>query len=1297
MPRNEVRTHEITFCAKVAKWSEEIFRRHPEWPFARVEIEESTARDRKRSDLRVYDRKGNIPLCGEVKLPGTPEGRNPYAHGLIGDAFEKASNAGAPFFFTWNVNILVLFDSKKWHLAIDDRQMADYNLGLALERREDVDRPEVEAQIKVFLETFYGEFAAILSGAKPDWAQPLGAFFLRAFESHLDWPAKLTAAYLHRKAESDKGFDARLQEWMIRDQSWAVIRHDPNEWRRLLDRAARTLCYVFANRLLFYESVRAKFRELAELRIPRAGIETAMYAHFQRAFQEAVEVTGDYETIFYPYEAAEDWVGPLVFAHQEAAEAWGAVLQNLVRFDLRNIRTDILGDIFKRLIAPEERRRFGQFYTNEDLVDVINAFCIRRANDVVCDPACGSGSFLVRAYHRKAFLDPHRTHEEKLSEIYGVDIALFAAHLATLNLASRNVQDVENYPRIRRGNFFEVIKDIRDGRPFCALPRALREPDGHREKHDVPFAPLDAAIGNPPYVRQEKIPKHGQKGARPMQTKEDIAALVADFWPRLELSGRSDLHCYFWPAVTWRLKEEGWFGFLVSSSWLDVEYGFALQEWILSNFKIHAIMESHAEPWFEDARVKTCAVILQRCSDEKARRGHLVKFVRLNVPLAQILGQRDGEAARQAAAEKLRDTIIRQKKDRSRDEFRIIVKKQGDLWEDGVRAGRLFELQKQRQLAGTSYDGQSGKPPLKVREMMLDETNGENEDAETDENGNGVFHGISASGYGGGKWGKYLRAPELYFRIMDRFRDRFVPLGEIATIRFGVKSGCDAFFMPRDVSASFLAKYDKHAWRTAPFHTGCRRDEVESGKAKLVLAGDGTVHAIEAEYLVPEVHSLMNVSRPIVRAQDLDRLILLVAKPTEKLKGTYVGRYLRYGERHTIVSKKSQAVPVSKRPTCAAREPWYDLTYTKRGHLVWSKSQHYRHVVVYNQHGLIVNCNLYDVTVEDEKRRPPDVVAAVLNSTLVAWLKIYGGRYAGTEGNLKTEVVDVNMLQVPDPSSAEPGVAVALREAFQRLCQRDTRGMVEEAFMACRDPKKARELAEQPLALPWELQQADRRALDLAVFEMLGVSDVAERERLCDELYREVTAHFRQIRVVEIKKQEQRSQTNDRGFRTDELAADLWDALPEEDRVPLTLWIARNADNGLEVTIPDGTPSLPEASDMFGANTVFFRQGKGKATSQLALPSRAHAELVRLLASRNIRGSIALPTSAKDATSLLARVTDRLAALTEQAGQLAGRRTGDERRATDLADLLMQWLIHGKPKREGEDEQESDPSASEED
>jgi len=1278
MPAPDNRTHEVTFCSRVAGWANTLFAAHPEWPFRKAEIEKSKDIKRKRSDLRIEGQGGKLILAGEVKMPGTKAGLSPYHPGLVDDAASKADNAAAEFFFTWNVNDFVLFDRKKWHLPILERRVKEYRLGLDLSEPEDVDRPEVETAIKGFLADFFGELAAILAGAQPEWGMRLDEWFIRAFESHVSWAVKLTAESLWAKSSADKTFDHQLQEWLGKEQGWQFTRNDPKQWRDILDRAARTLCYVFANRLIFYESVRVKFTELAPLKIPKAVTSAAdLYGHFQKTFQKAVEATGDYETLFYPFE--KDWAGPLIFEHADSAEAWRAVVQNQEPFNFKLIPTDILGGIFRRIIDPAERHKFGQHYTNEDLVDVVNAFCIRRAEDNVLDPSCGSGSFLVRAYHRKAWLKQDKrhthagvTHQDRLGQIYGADISLFAAHLATLNLAARDIGDEENYPRIRRGNFFEIASDVANKKPFCMLPQGLQ---GERAPGPVPLPPLQAIVGNPPYVRQELIPRRGQKGVKRMESKEDLLEFCAAAWPRLKLSGRSDLHCYFWPASTRFLVEGGWFGFLVSSSWLDVEYGFALQEWVLTNFRIHAILESNAEPWFEDARVKTCAVILQRCVDPVARAAQLVKFVRLDAPLKDILGERPDENGRQTGAETFRDEILACKKNATREGWRVVVKQQRDLWEDGLRAGRLFAMQKQRDLA----EGVVNKAGAEEGDDEA-ESNGS-----FDENGNGYLHEdpvAYGATYGGGKWGKYLRAPNLYFRIMERYGERFVPLGEIVGIRRGITSGCDAFFMPRDVSKEFLEKYSKLDWLNAPVMTHCKRAEVESHKVKLIEAGDGTVHPVEAKYLAPELHSLMSVSRPLISGAELDRQILLVSAPMHELKGTYVQKYLRYGEKTTFASKKSKSVPVPQRSTCQAREPWYDLTRTRSGHLVWSKSQQYRHVVVFNRNRLIVNCNLYDLTLVDESL-PPEILAAVLNSTLVGLIKFYFGRFAGTEGNLKTEVVDVNLLEVPDPRHITKAVAKKLQDAFTKLCQRDTRPMVEEEFMECHSAERAKKLAEKPIGLPTELQMPDRRALDLAVFELLGVTDATERETLCNELYRETAAHFRQIRVVEIQKQEQRGRSEGRAFRTDELASDLWDSLTGEDKQPLGEWLAAQVAEGGTHVIHEGQASLPDASDFLDANTVFFKQSTGgKALAKsLSLPSRDHAEIIFTLSQLGIHGALRLPKTQTAAQKLKEHLATRLAFITEKSNHLAQSRTSDARKADELAGLLRHWWTHGKPTR----------------
>ena len=66
-------------------------------------MEETLKKTRERSDLRVYGKANKLVLAGEVKLPGTFEGRDPYHNALVEDAYQKADQAEAQFFFTWNV------------------------------------------------------------------------------------------------------------------------------------------------------------------------------------------------------------------------------------------------------------------------------------------------------------------------------------------------------------------------------------------------------------------------------------------------------------------------------------------------------------------------------------------------------------------------------------------------------------------------------------------------------------------------------------------------------------------------------------------------------------------------------------------------------------------------------------------------------------------------------------------------------------------------------------------------------------------------------------------------------------------------------------------------------------------------------------------------------------------------------------------------------------------------------------------------------------------------------------------
>ncbi|MBM4019589.1 MAG: hypothetical protein FJ288_14930, partial [Planctomycetes bacterium] len=973
-----------------------------------------------------------------------------------------------------------------------------------------------------------------------------------------------------------------------------------------------------------------------------------------------------------------DWAGSLVFASPKSVQGWHGFFASLHQYDFREIPSDILGRIFQKLISPEERQRFGQFFTQDDIIDVINAFCIRRAGDTVLDPACGSGSFLVRAYHRKAWLseqaeggrrhfDHGKTHQGLLREIFGCDIALFPAHLATLNLAARQITQEENYPQVARANFFDAAADRDD---FCRVPGPrLSAPDGGAayEMRPVALPELDAVVGNPPYVRQEMVPRLGQVRlgagesresfeARCRQTKEHMADMCAAAWPHLRLSGRSDLHCYFWPVATALLREGGWFGFLTSASWLDVEYGFALQDWILRNFRLVAVIESVDEPWFEDARVKTAATILERCADPQARDANLVKFVRLEKPLAEILGPRarGDEAARQEAAVRLRELIQKTRADYRDDRLRIIAVPQRRLWEEGVGASAILGTAAQ---GAAEAEGEEGQVPAPAAGM----------------------EGVAAAArtYAAGKWGRFLRAPDFYFRLMSRYGHRFVRLGEIAEIRRGITSGCDAFFMPHDVTDKVLARARSgERWLDIGFMAPCPRRAVESGRVRIVRAGDGTLHPVEARFLRPEVHSLMEVRRPVIRARDLDRVVLWVDKPLGRIAGTYAAKYIRWGARETFQSDKSRPAPVPKRSTCASRPRWYDLTSEKTGAAFWPKTQKYRHIVPVNPERLVCNCNLYYLLPRGLTRLEAEALAAVLNSTVLGLFKHFYGRYAGSEGTLKTEVVDCMLMHVPDPRGAPRQVLRRLRLALRPLVSREVTHLVDEEMLNCHSLIAMRTLLKSAPALPRELRQPDRRALDGLVLEMMGVGSAQERDRLLDELYRDTTAYYRFQRTQDIQAMVNRAAAARDRITVEDMAATVWDSLaPEEKRESLLAWLAR-AGPGETIEVPEGRPRANGPGHLFEPRTVVYRSGGER--HEVTYSSVEQAALAAALAELGVRGQVTVPADGGACRRAALELPGRITAARRRFEELAGLRTGTPALQDRTAELLMHWFIHGR-------------------
>ena len=236
---------------------------------------------------------------------------------------------------------------------------------------------------------------------------------------------------------------------------------------------------MLVNKIVFHTALRRKFHRLRKIRVPTT-ISTGedLQRQLLRYFHEAKVVTRDYETVF-----DGDFGDTLPFLSDAAVDSWRELVNQIEGFDFTQLDYEIIGHIFERLISPEERHRYGQHYTETEIVDLINAFCIRDPKSAVLDPACGGGTFLVRAYARKRYLaECEPEHAELLEQIKGIDISAYPVHLSTINLATRQLVDTRNYPLVARSDFF----DVRPDRPVFHIPFG-RAAAGGRQSPCPPF------------------------------------------------------------------------------------------------------------------------------------------------------------------------------------------------------------------------------------------------------------------------------------------------------------------------------------------------------------------------------------------------------------------------------------------------------------------------------------------------------------------------------------------------------------------------------------------------------------------------------------------------------------------------------------------------------------------------------------------------------------------------------------------------------------------------------------------
>ncbi len=614
---------ERTLVADIKSYIDEL-------PGFRAEVEQHT--NNLRMDLSVYYN-NNILFSAEFKRPTTIEGKSPRNIDVVKDAFYKANTNNPPsrFFVTSTFNETILWDNLDNSKPLISRDVYTINLENKIKNDNDFNKNDVKNEIKSKMQGLSEYVKDLYNGTKKAYYKPLGDSFILGLNDHLNTAVDIVKKYVPENI---------LKKWWDEQGYEPKVIFDDDDKEKI----SRYSLYVFSNKIVFYYVLKRSFKNIGDIKVDDNGNIKDLENEINNDFTNAKKISGDYETVFENNDADK-----ILFMGNEEFYPMLLLIKFLKEYDFTKLSQDLLGNIYDRLISPEERHSNGQYYTPIPVVDLINALTIKNKDARVMDPACGSGTFLTRAFDLKLKLykeDNKEIRENIMKDLFGCDISAYPAHLATIALASKLLMyNPDVYPNIIKDDFLNLKTSnvIPKLRTEFEDKKDILTTDLSGSQKIVSFKPIDAFVGNLPYIRQENI---NNKDEEQEKIQKFLKANGCAYTKGKDEYGytpsnTADFHAYFWYYLTPFLKDGSRVGFLTSDNWLNVDYGQDLKEFINKYFKIVAIIDSSVERWFEDALVNTVITVLERTDNIEEIKNNKIKFIRINKKIDELINNID--------------------------------------------------------------------------------------------------------------------------------------------------------------------------------------------------------------------------------------------------------------------------------------------------------------------------------------------------------------------------------------------------------------------------------------------------------------------------------------------------------------------------------------------------------------------------------------------------------------------------------------------------------------------------------
>jgi len=193
---------------------------------------------------------------------------------------------------------------------------------------------------------------------------------------------------------------------------------------------------------------------------------------------------------------------------QDPAKLRRLVADLIDREQWTSLDADVKGDAYEGLLeknAQDTKGGAGQYFTPRPLIEAIVEVIRPAPGETVCDPACGTGGFLLAAHDYIVRQNVSLTRSEKthlkLEALHGIELVPGVARLCAMNLLLHGIGPSGD-----------------EGEPPIKQDDSLRSDPGER---------YQVILTNPPFGKKSSVMVVGEDGE---DSREALTILRDDFW-----------------------------------------------------------------------------------------------------------------------------------------------------------------------------------------------------------------------------------------------------------------------------------------------------------------------------------------------------------------------------------------------------------------------------------------------------------------------------------------------------------------------------------------------------------------------------------------------------------------------------------------------------------------------------------------------------------------------------------------------------------------------------------------------